>query len=289
VLYAPQVADWPEQKRIIAYSAVSYLASGAQKAALGTIKIEANTKVSLEEHVVNLTPFRVTESNFSTLPKEQTAEIVAQIVNAIPQEERVIALERVIAYVEGSQIIPKDVQGLNVAPPTIFHSKKPALIVNFDGDPIWSPIKENDLKFAVNTNWDIFQYQNTYYLRNNDSWLKATDVKGPWQPAGKLPESFSKLPADENFKEVTAISRQGARTRKCSGRLRQLYNPQNSSSSRASRPIRQSRARAALGKQHGERSLPSWSDWCVLLPRDRPMVAGIRPCRAVDIRDADTP
>ena len=29
-------------------------------------------------------------------------------------------------------------------------------------------------------------------------------MKGPWTPAGKLPESFGKLPADENWKEVKA-------------------------------------------------------------------------------------
>ena len=53
----------------------------------------------------------------------------------------------------------------------IFFSKTPAVIVNLDGEPIWSPIKENDLKFAVNTNWDLFQHgpTNTFYLRNNDT------------------------------------------------------------------------------------------------------------------------
>ena len=53
-------------------------------------------------------------------------------------------------------------------PPKIFFSTTPAVLVNFDGEPIWSPIKENDLKFAVNTNWDLFQHEPTQdlYLRN---------------------------------------------------------------------------------------------------------------------------
>ena len=91
-------------------------------------------------------------------------------------------------------------------PPTIFFSDTPALLVNLDSDPIWSPIKENDLKFAVNTNWDLFSHEptKTFYLRNEGSWLKAADMKGPWTPAGKLPESFKKLPADDNWKEVKA-------------------------------------------------------------------------------------
>jgi hypothetical protein len=79
-------------------------------------------------------------------------------------------------------------------------------MVNLDGEAIWSPIKENDLKYAVNTNWDLFQHTptNTLYLRNDASWLKATEVKGPWTPAGTLPGSFKKLPADDNWKDVKA-------------------------------------------------------------------------------------
>src|SRR6185436_18889912 len=34
--------------------------------------------------------------------------------------------------------------------------------------------------------------------------LSAVDIKGPWKPAGKLPGAFSKLPADENWKDVKA-------------------------------------------------------------------------------------
>ena len=125
----------------------------------------------------------------------------------IPTDDRVIGLDRVLANVDKSGIIPKNVEGIKADPPTIFFSKTPAVIVNLDGEPIWSPIKDNDLKFAVNTNWDLFQHvpSNTYYLRNNANWFKAPDaVKGPWAPAGTLPDSFKKLPPDENWNDVRA-------------------------------------------------------------------------------------
>ena len=102
-------------------------------------------------------------------------------------------------------------------PPVIFYSTTPAILVNLDGDPIWSPIKDNDLQFAVNTNWDLFRAQptKTFYLRNNQSWFSAADVKGPWKPAGKLPDSFAKLPADDNWKDVKAALPGKPRRRRC--------------------------------------------------------------------------
>jgi hypothetical protein len=206
LVYQPQIASWEKQAAMVAFSAVSYRAKTADKPALGTIRFEAKTKVALDDRLVNFSQMKIDEANFQSLPKEQVREIVAHVDKAIPDDDRVIALDRVLANLDKSQIVPKNVEGVKADPPTIFFSKTPAVIVNLDGEPIWSPIKENDLKYAVNTNWDLLEHgpTKTYYLRNESTWLKATDVKGPWSSAGTLPESFKKLPAEDNWKDVKA-------------------------------------------------------------------------------------
>ena len=192
LLYQPQVASWDKQAHIVGFSAVSYRTKTSDKPAIGTIKLEADTKVSVTERLVQFKPMKIAEANFPTLAKEQVRELVAEIDKGIPDDDRVIGLDRVLANLDKSQIVPKNVEGIKADPPMIFFSKTPAVIVNLDGEPIWSPIKDNDLKFAVNTNWDLFQHgpTGTYYLLNKDTWLKATDVKGTWSPAGSLPDSF---------------------------------------------------------------------------------------------------
>lgn len=206
VIYQPQVAKWDEQKHLVAYAAISYVAKGEQKPALGTIKLEADTKVSLEQRLVQFSSLKITETNFQTLGKDQAREIVTEIEKNLPQEDRIISLDRVLAYVDKSTINPKNVEGLKADPPRIILTQTPSILVNFDGEPIWSPIKDNELKFAVNTNWDIFQHGPTgmYYLRNDTGWLRATDLQGYWSRAEKLPDSFNKLPEDENWKDVRA-------------------------------------------------------------------------------------
>ena len=206
LVYQPQIASWDKQTHIVAFSAVSYRAKSGDKPALGTVKLEADTKVALDERLVSFQGMKIAEANFPTLPKEALRELVATVEKAIPDDERVLALDRVLVNIDKSKIVPKNVEGIKAEPPSIFFSKTPAVMVNLDGEPIWSPIKDNDLKFAVNTNWDLFQHvpTNTYYLRNNDSWLKASDVKGVWSAAGTLPDSFKKLPDEENWKDVKA-------------------------------------------------------------------------------------
>src|SRR6185369_9635750 len=206
VLFEPQIASWNDQKHAVALAAVSYVAKGAPKPIVGTIKIESDTQVSLEQRLVKFSTLKITEANFQSLPKEQTQEIVKEIEKNIPDEDRIIGLDRVLAYVDKSTIRPKNVAGIKGDPPRLYVSKIPAILVSFDGEPIWSPIKDNELKFAVNTNWDVFQHGPTgvYYLRNDTSWFKSTALNGAWSLAGKLPHSFNKLPADENWKDVRA-------------------------------------------------------------------------------------
>ncbi len=204
VIYQPQIASWEDQKQLVALAAISYVAKGEAKPAMGTIKLEADTSVALEQRLVKFTNLKITETNFQTLSKDQSREIASEIEKNLPDEERIISLDRVLAYVDKSTINPKNVTGLKSDPPRIILAQSPSILVNFDGQPIWSPIKDNELKFAVNTNWDLFQHTPTglYYLRYDNSWLRATDLNGYWSAAGKLPDSFSKLPADDNWKDV---------------------------------------------------------------------------------------
>ena len=61
LIYQPQVATWERQKDMLAYAAVSYLTKGATRPELGTVTLEANTDVALDERLVKFTNIRVTE------------------------------------------------------------------------------------------------------------------------------------------------------------------------------------------------------------------------------------
>ncbi len=207
VLYQPQVGLWPDQKHMTMFAAVSYQAPGATTPALGTLKIEADTKVALDERLVRFDNLRITQANFQTLDRDQLAAVVAELNAAIPDEERVIGLDRVLAAVDTSAIIPHDVKGIRHDPPPIYYSSNTAaVLVNFDGEPVWSSIPNNELKFAVNTNWDVFEHSpsKSVFLRINGSWVTADSVRGPWRIVSKLPAAFSSLPTDDNWKDARA-------------------------------------------------------------------------------------
>jgi len=207
VLYAPQVASWLDQKKIVMYAALSYTPADQSAVALGTVRIEANTKVAVPERLVSFSDFEITSANFPTLPRDQLKTVVEEIKATVPSQDRVIGLDRVLAAMDSSQVKPKNVAGLKADPPPIFFSSHPAVLVNIDGEPIWSPIKDNALRFAVNTNWDLFELGSppTYYLRIDTRWMTASKIDGPWTEVHRaLPGSFAMLSADDNWKDVRA-------------------------------------------------------------------------------------
>ena len=122
VMYQPQVSSWTNQRHIVAYSAVGYEKKGAEKPTLGSVKIESDTSVALDERLVHFNEFKLTEVNFEKLDRDETKEVTTEIDKAIPDGERVIALDRVLAFVDKSTIMPKNVRGLNADPPKIFFS-----------------------------------------------------------------------------------------------------------------------------------------------------------------------
>ena len=205
-VYQPQVAAWPDQKHMTLFAAVAYLETGAPKPALGTLKVESDTKVAVEQRLVSFSDLKITYANFPTLEKEQLAKAVGEIDHAIPLEDRVIGLDRVLAMVESSDITAHNVDGVKADPPVIFFSQTPAVLVNLDGDPIWTSIQGTQLQYAVNTNWDLFQDapSTNYFLRVNQSWLAASSLQGPWRPANQLPASFNTLPDNGNWTDTKA-------------------------------------------------------------------------------------
>ena len=204
VLYQPQLLSWEGQKQLVAMSAVSYTPKGSSRPDLGTVRLESPTSTSVEERMVNLVKVDVTSMSFPSLDKAESQEVLAEIRKSLPKENMLVALDRVMAAVDRTQISAKGVK-INTEPPPIFYSTKPAILLQFDGEPIMSPIDGTSLKYAVNTNWDVFLDGDTklYYLRNETYWVQSADL-AKWEPVKELPKSFEKLANDDNWKDVRA-------------------------------------------------------------------------------------
>ena len=207
VVYQPQIREWESYTHIRAMAAVQVTPPGSREGSYGAVTIEADTQTNFDTRMVAFNNMQITDISFPNVD-EATSLTSADVVRKAltPKTPVPISLDRVVAALERSGYQTREVE-VNLEPPPIFYSDKPAILVIFLGEPKFEPVAGGSLLFAVNTNWDIFLDTSaaTYYLLDGESWLTAKDVlKGPWAPATALPTALSSLPDDDNWKEVTA-------------------------------------------------------------------------------------
>ena len=204
LMYQPQVISWKDHSVLEARAAVALTPVGALKPSLGTFRFQAWTETDMPTRQVLLHSFKVLEGNFPSMSDEDSQRLLTQLDQVFPKDFLLISVDRVLANMERAQAVPR-ADEVRVEAPAIFTSLEPAILVLIDGKPILSPIEGTDLKFVVNTNWDLFLDldSSTFYLLHEDAWIKAPTLAGPWSPGGKLPEGFKKLSKkDENWVDV---------------------------------------------------------------------------------------
>jgi len=206
-IYQPQVDYWTDYKILHFRCAISLKSSKNSPEKFGVAEIEADTVVDHGNRVVALLP----KSRIVRFPNTSEAEESAlrkEVEKLYPQGRAMtISLDRVIAYLDPEKQPQQPAVELNLDPPKIFYSSKPAILVLYFGQPELRPVVKDrtDLMFAVNANWPVFftTTDQRYYLLNGDNWLTTKDaLGGPWTSAGSLPESLSVLPDDEIWEDV---------------------------------------------------------------------------------------
>ena len=209
VIYQPQVDYWTDYKILHFRCAISVKTSKQAQEKFGVAEIEAETVVDQGNRVVELLP-KLRILRFPNTSDSEADSLRRAVDELYPQRGQLtVSLDRILPYLDPAKQPQQQAVDLNLDPPKIFFSSRPAILVMFTGEPQLQPVVKdrNDLMFAVNCNWPVFfdAGGQRYYLLNGDNWLMAADaVKGPWTPAGTLPKGLTSLPADENWAEVRA-------------------------------------------------------------------------------------
>lgn len=204
IIYQPQVDYWTDYRILHLRCAIAVKTGKSAKEKFGVAEIEAETVVDQGNRVVALLP-KLRILRFPNTSDSEANSLRRTVDELYPKGRPLtVSLDRILAYLDVEKQPQQHAVDLNLDPPRIFFSTRPAILVMFMGEPQLQPVvkDQNELMFAVNTNWDIFfdAVSQRYYLLNGDNWLMTADaLKGPWTSAGTLPKGLSLLPADENW------------------------------------------------------------------------------------------
>ena len=126
------------------------------KQVVGAATFEATTEVNTDSHTVFLFNIQVLNTYFPGRDPANpaTVQLDTSFRSFIPLTLNA-SLDRIVAYMPKPQSI-KTVT-LNNAPPYIFVSNSPGILLGVDGEPVLADLPKTDLKFVVNTVWPLFR------------------------------------------------------------------------------------------------------------------------------------
>ena len=198
-VYEPQVISHVGYTQVTAWVAVvNQLKSGGERT-IGALKVTADMVADFDNRTATLYNRRLVDTYFPELSETERDKLIQKIKALARNEPETMPLDTVLAYITQSETSKDQAARISMQPPDILYSDRPALLVQFGGDPVFKPIGDDVLVgYAVNTNWDVLRADGRYYLLLGRNWISAGDPEDPWQPA-VAPVKASALPDGKRF------------------------------------------------------------------------------------------
>lgn len=200
IIHPPQVTSWTYFETIEGIAAIETVPLEDEEPRFGVISFSAEAIPNLDERTVRVENLQITLVSEN---EEELSEEVRALFEATFQEARVIPLDLALSHL-ADDVIPVSSPGILSDPPIIYVSNSSSLLLLLNGDPVLVPIEGSGLSFAVNTNWSLFydDSEEMWFLRNDDTWLQASEFSGPWSWAEELSFALRNLPRGDNWRST---------------------------------------------------------------------------------------
>jgi len=193
-MYQPQIDSYSGNS-LRARAAVSIMQIGKNEPVFGAVWVNCKVFTDRPTRTVMLKEMEVRRIKFPSETDADTAKIAAALEEIIPRFDLTFSLDLLLISVETAQKEKESARELEMKPPKIIVTDRPAVLVRIDGDPILSNIAGTSLKRVINTPYFLVQNltDHKYYLHGGDFWFSTNTVKGRWNKVTTPPRSIANL------------------------------------------------------------------------------------------------
>ncbi len=190
-IYQPQLESW-DYFTLKATSAVEIQSGSAPQDVFGSIDFAAKTRVDRAEREVYFEDIQITHGTFPSAGAQADAYLTT-LRSLLPTGIKSISLDRLEASLAILEARRKGAaQPLKNDPPAIIFSTQPAMLILVDGPAVYHPVEKTDLERILNTRALILREKSgRHYLHLFDGYVEASDLRGPWTIASKVPDGIS--------------------------------------------------------------------------------------------------
>ena len=138
-VYQPQVDEWKDHS-IMHFRCAIEVEGVLKEPTFGVAEIEARTLVESETRTVKLFTTK-RDYRFSGVSEDDKKSLLAAMDLLSPPERLItVSLDRVLTFLDADSAAVQKQVDVNLDPPKIFYSEKPAVLVIFMGEPQFKPV-----------------------------------------------------------------------------------------------------------------------------------------------------
>ena len=182
-----------------ARAALSYQEKGGTNLFFGAAWLDTKVTTDNERKTVTVTAVSAPRLKFSQGAELETQDFPAAIQEGLTKAHLSFSLPELQVRLQASEREQAAAGGLKTAPPRIYFSSTPAILVMLDGAPQLRTITNASAMRVVNTPYAMLfdPKAKQYWLKSADYWMTASDLNGAWEPVSQPPaEIRSAIPPE---------------------------------------------------------------------------------------------
>jgi hypothetical protein len=205
LVYQPQLESLKGNEMSVR-AAVSVQKPGAAEAAFGGVWFTSRLLTDRDRRTATPVDVRVTATRFPNSPADDAEALGRVVASEVPKWRLTLSLDHLQAQLKLVDERKAAAQGLQNAPPRIVYRNHPAMILSFEGEPVWRDIPSSRHRRIANSPFFVIQQAGTgaCYLHVPPFWWSASLPMGPWAPVDSVPADIEELWNQEPKEDLPA-------------------------------------------------------------------------------------
>lgn len=193
-LHEPRVIAYEPSRSFVQVRFPVLLTDPLGRSSFGMAEAGGDVHLDLGSRLLRIDPVQAGASAFPAAPEADAKAVQDALGEALPKS-LTLRIELLTARPGAAQ--PETAHDFVKTPPAIVTRRRPAVLVQVDGDPVLVNVEELPLQYVANTASEVFfdPKASAWYLLVDGAWMQAKAMKGPWTKLqGSVPPALSQLP-----------------------------------------------------------------------------------------------
>jgi len=206
-IYEPSL-ETLEGDRLSGHAACSVRPAGESDPIFGVFWFTASVTTDKASREVKLVSIDVTQVKFPDRASELEKSFATIMERDLPASGLSWSMDWMNEALQATKAERAASTKINNNPPAIVVSTDPAVLIQFDGEPLRRPIEGSDLSRIVNTPYFVVYdpARKRYYLGSDQYWYESKEPLGPWTVIKKPPSNVLALKPEETSASAPAKS-----------------------------------------------------------------------------------